>query len=312
MGILLKFQKGFQKGADAIQEAFSKASGKSRLDEEDISFIEEALYLADFGVETTDQILDGIRQAHRKNKNFTGEDISLSARSVLQEILSGAEATIDFREALKPQVICMVGVNGSGKTTTSAKLGHQLDARGKKVLLGACDTFRAAATEQLRTWTERLNLECVFGHHGADSAAVAFDAYSAGLARDCDAVIIDTAGRLHVKENLMDELLKLKRVLGKRNSGAPHHSWFVVDGSTGRNGLEQAKVFNEKFGLTGLVVTKLDGSSKGGVLVSIYSELKLPIYYLGLGESPEDLQAFSIDSYLDSIFPVSSMAEQIG
>lgn len=312
MGILSKFQKGFQKGADAIQEAFSKASGKSRLDEEGISFIEEALYLADFGVETTDQILDGIRQAHRKNKNFTGEDISLSARSVLQEILSGAEATLDFREALKPQVICMVGVNGSGKTTTSAKLGHQLDARGKKVLLGACDTFRAAATEQLRTWTERLNLECVFGHHGSDSAAVAFDAYSAGLARDCDAVIIDTAGRLHVKENLMDELLKLKRVLGKRNSGAPHHSWLVVDGSTGRNGLEQAKVFNVKFGLTGLVVTKLDGSSKGGVLVSIYSELKLPIYYLGFGESPEDLQAFSIDSYLDSIFPVSSMAEQIG
>ena len=154
-----------------------------------------------------------------------------------------------------------------------------------------------------RSWADRLELEVVSGHHGADSAAVAFDAYSAGESRGYDLVIIDTAGRLHVKEGLMDELAKMKRVLGKRNEQAPHHSWLVVDGSTGINGIEQARVFNEKFGITGLVVTKLDGSSKGGALVAIYRELKIPIFYVGLGESADDLQPFSIEQYLDSILP---------
>jgi fused signal recognition particle receptor len=155
----------------------------------------------------------------------------------------------------------------------------------------------------LVSWAEQLDLQIVSGHHGADSAAVAFDAYSACESRNCDRLIIDTAGRLHVKENLMDELSKLKRVLQKRNASAPHHSWLVIDGSTGTNVIEQAKVFHEKFGLTGLVVTKLDGSSKGGALVSIFRNMRLPIYYVGLGEKPDDLQPFSIDYYLDSILP---------
>jgi fused signal recognition particle receptor len=178
-----------------------------------------------------------------------------------------------------------------------------LKKEGSKVVLGACDTFRAAATEQLKSWSDRLDLEIVTGHHGADSAAVAFDAFSAGESRGSDFVLIDTAGRLHVKDNLMDELAKMRRVLQKRKEQAPHHSWLVIDGSTGTNGLEQAKVFHQKFGLTGLVVTKLDGTAKGGALVSIYRELGLPIYFIGLGESPEDLQPFSIEYYLDSIFP---------
>ena len=202
----------------------------------------------------------------------------------------------------------MIGVNGSGKTTTCAKLGYQLSSKGRRIISGACDTFRAAATEQLKAWATRLDLEIVSGHHGADSAAVAFDAYSAGESRGRDLVIVDTAGRLHVKEGLMDELAKNEESAEKkRNEKAPHHSWLVVDGSTGTNCIEQARVFHQKFGLTGLVVTKLDGTAKGGALVAIYRELKLPIYYIGLGESPDDLQPFSIDKYLDSILPEMEM-----
>ena len=307
MGILSKFKKGFQRGAVVLQDAFSVFPSRSKLCEKDLSLIEEALFQADFGVDTTEEIIEQIIEAHNSDNDFQSKDATRLAREVIKKILTGCEATLSFSDNSKPQVLCLIGVNGSGKTTTSAKLGYQINALGKKVLLGACDTFRAAATEQLRAWSDRLELECVFGHHGADSAAVAFDAYTAGLARGSDLVIIDTAGRLHVKQNLMDELSKLKRVLKKKDQGAPHHSWLVVDGSTGMNALEQAKVFNEKFGLTGLVVTKLDGSSKGGVLVSIYRELKLPIFYLGLGENPDDLQSFSIEYYLDSILPLSAV-----
>ena len=312
MGIFSRFKKGLQKGAQAIQGAFATVTGKGRLDENSLLQIEEAFYESDFGVETTEEILDSIREAHRTEKEFRGEDACKLARTILGRTLDGAEAELNLSQSNSPEVLCMIGVNGSGKTTTCAKLAHRLKAEGKKVVLGACDTFRAAATEQLKSWADRLDLEIVTGHHGADSAAVAFDAYSAGESRGHDLVVIDTAGRLHVKDNLMDELAKMGRVLRKRNENAPHHSWLVVDGSTGTNGLEQAKAFHEKFGLTGLVVTKLDGTAKGGALVSIYRELKLPIYFIGLGESPEDLQPFSIEYYLDSIFPpvVGGGAEQ--
>ena len=303
MGIFSRFKKGFQKGAQAIQGAFATVTGNGRLDENSLLQIEEAFYESDFGVETTEEILDSIREAHRTEKEFKGHDACKLARTILGRTLEGAESELNLSQSNSPEVLCMIGVNGSGKTTTCAKLAHRLKAEGKKVVLGACDTFRAAATEQLKSWADRLDLEIVVGHHGADSAAVAFDAYSAGESRGQDLVVIDTAGRLHVKDNLMDELAKMGRVLRKRNENAPHHSWLVVDGSTGTNGLEQAKAFHEKFGLTGLVVTKLDGTSKGGALVSIYRQLKLPIYFIGLGESPEDLQPFSIEYYLDSIFP---------
>ena len=309
MGIFSKFKKGFQKGAEALQGSFSKVLGGKKLDANDMASIEEALYSADFGVETTEEIIQNIHEAFKKDKEFKGQDALHVAREVLRRTLSGAEKSFILPPEDNLQVLCMIGVNGSGKTTTCAKLGHLLKERGDKVLLGACDTFRAAATEQLKAWADRLGLECVFGHHGADSAAVAFDTFSAASARHCNLAIIDTAGRLHVKDNLMDELFKMKRVLSKRDEGAPHHSWLVIDGSTGTNGLEQAKVFNQKFGLTGLVVTKLDGSSKGGVLVSIYRELKLPIYFLGLGESADDLQPFSIEYYLDSILPLAQTLE---
>jgi fused signal recognition particle receptor len=304
MGIFSKFKKGFSKGASVIQGALGSIIGKGRLDEESLLELEEAFYGSDFGVDTTEEIISSIREAHRSDKDLRAEGVGEIARSVLKNIMDGAEKEFNLHnEIIKPEVLCLIGVNGSGKTTTSAKLGYKLKQSGFKILLGACDTFRAAATEQLKAWADRLELDIVSGHHGSDSAAVAFDAYSAGQSRECDLVVIDTAGRLHVKDGLMDELAKLKRVLKKRNIEAPHHSWLVIDGSTGTNGIEQAKVFHEKFGLTGLVVTKLDGTGKGGALVAIYRELRIPIYFVGLGESPDDLQPFNIDQYLESILP---------
>ncbi len=304
MGIFSKFRKGFQKGASVIQGAFNTISGMGRLDEGTLLDIEEALFTSDFGVETTEEILDSIREAHRNDRELRAVGVGEIARKILRKNLEGSEGGIWLgKTPQKPEVLCLIGVNGSGKTTTCAKLGFQLKTEGKSIILGACDTFRAAATEQLKAWANRLELEIVSGHHGADSAAVAFDAYSAGESRGHDLVIIDTAGRLHVKDGLMEELVKMKRVLGKRNENAPHHSWLVIDGSTGTNGIKQARVFHEKFGLTGLVVTKLDGTAKGGALVAIYRELGLPIFYVGLGESPDDLQPFSIDQYLNSILP---------
>ena len=196
----------------------------------------------------------------------------------------------------------MIGVNGSGKTTTSAKLAWRLKEEGRTVTLAACDTFRAAAVEQLKTWAARLHLEIVASHTGADSASVAFDAWQAAKSRGRDFLIVDTAGRLHTKSNLMDELAKIRRVLQKNDPSAPQHRWLVVDGSLGSNSIEQARVFHQSFGLTGLVVTKLDGTSRGGALVGIYRQLKIPIYFLGLGEKAEDLQPFSVRDYAKAVF----------
>ena len=199
-------------------------------------------------------------------------------------------------------VIAMIGVNGSGKTTTTAKLAHRLKGEGQTVIVAACDTFRAAAVEQLKSWAERLKIEIVASHTGADSAAVAYDAWQAAKSRGHDWLIVDTAGRLHTKGNLMEELAKIRRVLQKNDPTAPQHRWLVVDGSLGANSIEQARVFHQSFGLTGLVVTKLDGTSRGGAIVGIYRQLKIPIYFIGLGEQPDDLQPFSADNYAKAVF----------
>jgi len=305
MGIFSKFKSGLKKGSAVIQGAFERVGGRGSLKQEDLLEIEEAFYACDFGPETTDEVLEELRISFREQKKGDDGGLVNVARTVLSRILSGSEGKLDHSIDPAPKVICLVGVNGSGKTTTCAKLGHQLISAGKSVMIGACDTFRAAATEQLKEWANRLELELVSGHHGSDAAAVAFDAYSSAMAKQTDYLLLDTAGRLHVKDNLMDEMSKLKRVIQKREPDAPHHSWLVVDGSTGTNGLIQAKAFHEKFGLNGVVVTKLDGTSKGGVIVSIYRELGLPIFYLGLGEEPDDLQPFSVENYLDSLFPAS-------
>lgn len=301
LGLFRKFKDGLAKTVAAISEKTRGLFGGRKIDASSLETLEEALYGADFGVQTTEEILEEIKKAYRKDPQLQGQQAAEIGAAVLQRVLEGSEGVLAPAPAA-PTVICMIGVNGSGKTTTAAKLGFDLKQDGKSVVLAACDTFRAAAVEQLKSWAQRLDLDLVAAHTGADSAAVAYDAWQAAKARGRDYLIVDTAGRLHTKQNLMDELAKIRRVLQKHDPAAPHHRWLVVDGSLGTNSIEQARVFHQQFGLTGLVVTKLDGTSRGGAIVGIWRELKLPIYFLGLGEQPEDLQPFSIESYSKAVF----------
>jgi signal recognition particle-docking protein FtsY len=300
-GLFKKFKDGLAKTVSAIAAKTAAIFGQKPIDASSLETLEEALYTADFGVETTEEILTEIKAAYKKDKELHGQQAAAIGAAVLRRVLAGSEGVLT-EAANKPTVIAMIGVNGSGKTTTSAKLAWKLKQEGKSVTLAACDTFRAAAVEQLKTWATRLDLEIVASHTGADSAAVAFDAFQAAKSRDRDFLIVDTAGRLHTKSNLMEELAKIRRVLQKHDASAPQHRWLVVDGSLGSNSIEQAKAFHQSFGLTGLVVTKLDGTSRGGALVGIYRQLKLPIYFLGLGEQAEDLQPFSVDNYVKAVF----------
>lgn len=304
-GIFKKFKDGLQKTVTAIASKTAALFGGKPIDASSLETLEEALYTADFGVETTEEILQEIQDAYKKDKTLRGRQAAAIGAAVLRRVLAGSEGRLEDTPPPadgNPSVIAMIGVNGSGKTTTSAKLAWRLREDNKTVILAACDTFRAAAVEQLKTWAARLELDIVASHTGADSAAVAYDAWQAAKARKRDVLIVDTAGRLHTKSNLMEELAKIRRVLQKNDPAAPQHRWLVVDGSLGSNSIQQAKVFHESFNLTGLVVTKLDGTSRGGAIVGIYRQLKLPIYFLGFGEQPEDLQPFSVDNYVNAVF----------
>lgn len=301
-----KFKEGLRKTTPTFYRAFSGVGGLfggKKIDAASIDELEEALYTADFGVETTEEILTEIKEAYRRNKELRGQEAARIGSEVLRRCLDGSEGRIQLGSR-KPEVIALIGVNGSGKTTTTAKLGRLFLEEGKKPLVAACDTFRAAANEQLKSWCDRLGLELVASQHGADAAAVAFDAYEAAARRQADVLLVDTAGRLHNKSNLMKELQKIRRVLQKHDADAPHHSWLVVDGSLGSNSIEQARAFHREFGLSGLIVTKLDGTSRGGAIVGIYRELKIPIYFVGLGEKPEDLQPFDVGHYANAVFGV--------
>ncbi len=311
LSLLNKFKEGFRKTAPNLFQAFGRLGqlfGGRKLDAASLEQLEEALYTADFGVETTGEILQEIQEAFRQEKEFHGQRAAQIGAAVLERILAHAEGVFQPREVTHaPETIALIGVNGSGKTTTAAKLGYLCRQDGVPAVIGACDTFRAAANEQIKTWCERLELELVASQHGADAAAVAFDAYAAAVSRQRRILILDTAGRLHTKTNLMEELKKIRRVLQKKDPEAPHHRWLVVDGSIGSNSIEQARVFHRDFDLTGLIVTKLDGTSRGGALVGIYREFKLPIYFVGLGEQAEDLQPFSVKNYVQAIFGLNAM-----
>lgn len=296
-----KFKDGLTKTFSAIAAKTHGLFGGRKIDAASLDELEEALYTADFGVETTTEILAEIKAAYKKDASLQGRQAAEIGAAVLRRVLAGAEGVLPA-PSVKPTVIAMIGVNGSGKTTTTAKLAHKLKADGQSVIVAACDTFRAAAVEQLKSWATRLDLEIVASHTGADAAAVAFDAWQAAKSRGHDWLIVDTAGRLHTKSNLMEELAKIRRVLQKNDPAAPQHRWLVVDGSLGSNSIEQAKVFHQSFGLTGLIVTKLDGTSRGGAIVGIWRQLKIPIYFIGLGEQPEDLQPFSADNYSRAVF----------
>jgi fused signal recognition particle receptor len=301
-GVFKKFKSGFSKTVSAISRTTHGLFGGKKIDASSLEELEEALYTADFGVETTEEILDEIKRAYRKDPDLKGQDAAEIGAAVLERVLAGSEGEFAAGATSKPTVVALIGVNGSGKTTTAAKLGYLLKADGQSVMLAACDTFRAAAVEQLKSWATRLDLPIVASHTGSDAAAVAFDAWQAAKSRGSDTLLVDTAGRLHTKSNLMDELAKIRRVLQKHDEAAPHHAWLVVDGSLGSNSIEQARAFHQSFGLTGLVVTKLDGTSRGGAIVGIWRELKLPIFFLGLGEEPDDLQPFNARNYARAVF----------
>jgi len=305
-----KFNEGLKRTTPTFYRAFGKVGGVfsgRKLDSDALDELEEALYGADFGVETATEIMDEIQAAYQKNPSLRGQDAAAIGAVVLRRVLAGAEPPEAFLTGARPEVICLIGVNGSGKTTTTAKLGWRFTEEGKGVTLAACDTFRAAANEQIKSWADTLGLDLIASQHGADSAAVAFDGWQAAKSRNRDVLIIDTAGRLHTKGNLMEELKKIRRVLQKNDEAAPHHRWLVVDGSIGSNSIEQARKFHESFGLTGLIITKLDGTSRGGALVGIFRELQLPIYFVGLGEKKEDLQPFNVDHYVNAIFGLDSV-----
>lgn len=277
-------------------------SGRTKLDAESIEELEAILIQADLGVNTTLEILDELQDVLRQRRVNDSEDIVDALKELLVEILEPGDHGVTWDTPAGPHVTLVAGVNGSGKTTTIGKLANQLKAQGKDVVLGAGDTFRAAAVEQLAIWSERVGVPIVKHQEGADPAAVAHDAVQSALARNADCVIVDTAGRLHTKVNLMEELKKVQRVIGRVVPEAPHEVLLVLDATTGQNGLQQARVFTEALNVTGVVLTKLDGTAKGGIAIAIQKELGIPIKFIGVGEGVDDLQPFDPRQFVDALF----------
>jgi fused signal recognition particle receptor len=301
-GLLARLKQGIQKTRAGLVERIEETiQGRKEIDADLLEELEYALVGADIGIRTTTEILERIRQrVDRKLVNDAGELRGLIQQQLL-EVLEGAERPM-ARAATPPTVIMIVGVNGVGKTTTIGKLANQLRGEGRSVILCAADTFRAAAIEQLEVWGERTGTEVIRQKSGADPSAVLFDALQAGVARQVDFVIVDTAGRLHTKANLMGELEKMRRTAERVVPGSPHEVWLVMDATTGQNGLEQARKFTESSGVTGMILTKLDGTAKGGVVVAIARELSLPIRYIGVGEQATDLLPFEPGRFIESLF----------
>ncbi len=300
-GLFAKFKAGLQKTHQKLSHEIRRVVTRSpRLDSGGIEELEAALIGADLGMLMTNQIIAAVKREYETQGRETLTLFAIAEREV-GNIFSNQQAEL-VRVPTGPTVISVVGVNGSGKTTTAAKLAHWVQARGQTALLAACDTFRAAAIEQLKLWGRRVDVDVIAGAYGADAAAVAHDAVAAAQARQIDYLVIDTAGRLHTKQNLMEELQKVHRVIGKRAPGAPHEVLLVLDATTGMNALNQAREFNKTVPLTGLVVTKLDGTSKGGMVVAIQKELGLPIKFVGLGEQPDDLQPFDAKQFAEALF----------
>jgi fused signal recognition particle receptor len=301
MGLFAKFKAGLAKTHTELTHEIKRIVTRSpKLTADSLEELEHALIGADLGMAMTEQIISAVKKNY-ESQGASGLDFLAIARAEIEKSLAGNKPELK-KAAHGPTVVSIVGVNGTGKTTTSAKLAHLIQSRGQTALLAACDTFRAAAIEQLKLWGAKLKVEVVASVYGADAAAVAHDAVTAAQARKADYLFIDTAGRLHTKHNLMQELHKLHRVIGKQLPGAPHEVLLVLDGSTGMNALNQAREFNKAVPLTGLIVTKLDGTSKGGMVVAIQKELGLPIKFIGLGEQPDDLQPFDAKQFAQALF----------
>ena len=303
--------EGLQKTKQSIFSKLTKAiAGKDSVDEEVLDELENALVSADVGVDTTVSIINRIEERVAKDKYVGTSQLNEILQEEIMHTLTDA-ATDEFKNFdtppnKKPYVILVVGVNGVGKTTTIGKLAHNFKKNGKSVILGAADTFRAAAVDQLTIWSERTGVPIVKKEMGSDPSSVAFDTVASAIAKDADVVLIDTAGRLHNKAYLMDELSKIRRVIAKKMPDAPHEVLLVLDGSTGQNAIEQAKHFTAATEVTSIAVTKLDGTAKGGVVLAIANQFKIPVKYIGVGEKMEDLQIFNKYEFVDSLFSLQS------
>jgi len=318
MGIFSWFSKEKKETLDqglakTKQGLFSKLAkailGKSKVDDEVLDNLEEILIAADVGVETTLKIIDRIQKKVADEKYASTSELNGILKHEIADLLNENKSNLvlDFNTALpqKPYVIMVVGVNGVGKTTTIAKLAHQFKLAGKNVMIGAADTFRAAAVDQIKIWADRVGVPLVQQGMGADPASVAFDTVTSALAKDIDVVLIDTAGRLHNKANLMSELSKIKRVMQKVVPDAPHEILLVLDASTGQNAVEQCRQFTEATEVNALALTKLDGTAKGGVVIGITDQFKIPVKYIGLGEGMNDLQLFNKEAFVASLFDLN-------
>lgn len=298
---LIKTRDNLKSGIDSI------FSGFSEIDEDFYEELEEVLIMADIGVATTEKIIDDLREKVKEQKI---KEISVCRELLIRSIkeqMRVEETAYEFEH--EKSVVLLIGVNGVGKTTSVGKLAGQLKAQGKKVILAAADTFRAAAIEQLTEWSNRANVELIAGQEGGDPAAVVYDAVNAAKARKADVLICDTAGRLHNKKNLMEELRKINRIIDREYPEAHRETLVVLDGTTGQNALAQAKQFGEVADITGIILTKLDGTAKGGIAIAIQSEMHIPVKYIGIGEKIEDLQKFDADAFVDALFTTSEHME---
>ena len=301
MGLFSKFFSGLQKTQNNLSSELKRIISRSpKLTDDDVEDLEAVLLSSDMGFTVTEQIIEAVRKEYESSSGQTGNILEI-AKSIVEKNLSHTNNNL-IKNDNDLTVISLVGVNGAGKTTTAGKLAHYIKDSGRRPMLAACDTFRAAAIEQLNLWGSRLDIPVISSEYGADPASVAHDAVNSSLSKEVDYLLIDTAGRLHTKHNLMRELEKLHRVISTKCEGAPHETLLVVDASIGSNALTQAREFNKSVPLTGLVISKLDGTSKGGMVVAIQNELKLPVKFVGLGEKPEDLQKFEPSEYARALF----------
>lgn len=300
MGFFEKIKAGLKKTKDSLMGNIERVLNSfTKIDEDFFEELEETLIMSDLGAETSMAVCDELRKLVKEQGLTSPDEIKKALKSILVEML-GEDKKLDL--STKPSVILIIGVNGAGKTTTIGKLSANLKAQGKKVLVAAADTFRAAAVEQLEVWTQRAGVDIVKHEEGSDPASVVFDALSAVKARDMDVLICDTAGRLHNKKNLMEELRKISRIIHQQAEGCSLETLLVLDATTGQNAVNQAKLFSEVADITGIVLTKLDGTAKGGIIVSIHKELGIPVKLVGVGEKLDDLQEFSAEAFVDALF----------
>jgi len=300
-GAIGKLRKGLAKTRDSFAGALRSVLLGRTLDEELIREIERRLIGADVGVAATRRLIEGIKDAHKGGAMSSGDDALAYLKREIKAMWPEQDRALRLASEA-PSVILVTGVNGVGKTTTIAKLSKHLRDSGSSVLLGACDTFRAGAVRQLEVWAERLGVELVKGQQGGDPASVAFDACAAAKARGVDVLILDTAGRLHTQGGLMDQLAKIRRVIGKQIEGAPHETLLVLDATSGSNALRQAESFHEAAEVTGIILSKLDGTARGGIVVAIRDATEIPVKFVGLGETPEDLSPFDPESFIEAMF----------